>query len=91
MLDNPYRTILQFVEMNLVRKNKTVIEALEELEQMFSDSPVENKVAEERIKELYERVQSNFGTDLQQDKDYTVQTAILFNLQSWTMLKHFNS
>ena len=87
MLDNPYRTILQFVEMNLVRKNQTVIEALEELEQMFLDSPAKNKVAEERIKEVYARVNLKFGTDLQQDRSYLVQSAIVMSLNSWAYLK----
>lgn len=49
-LDNPYRTIAEFVELKVKTEGKTVVEAMKELNNMTSNT--DNDVAKERVKHV---------------------------------------
>lgn len=74
-LDNPYRSIIEYAQM-FVRQNRTVDEALDELETMLKSGGAQNEVAEKRIANAKRFVAEEFPEDIRKEGDANVQFAI---------------
>lgn len=76
-LDNPFRTIIEYCELKVMRGGK-VMECLEELEILTGDTP--NKVVKDRLKRAIDYVVENHSP-LYKISNYIVQAGIIEDLK----------
>lgn len=78
-LDNPYRTITEFVELKVNTEGKTVVEAIKELNNMMSNT--DNDVAKERIKHVGSIIDDIRGNGLLDNNHAFTQAIIISKLK----------
>lgn len=83
-LDNPYATILQFVEREVKISDSSVKEAVEGLEALYERSTAENPVLERRLKNVNDFLNHEFSQEELESDDFLVRGHILLTLNVWS-------
>ena len=78
-IDNPYRTIVEYAELQIMRGGATVMNALDNLELKFEDT--NNEVAKERVQDVITYVRSNYDKRYLTTKNYLLQGMIIQDLK----------
>ena len=78
-IDNPYRTIVEHAELQIMRGGATVKGALENLETQFDST--DNEVAKERVQYVINYVTENYDKRYLKTKNYLLQGAIIQDLK----------
>lgn len=78
-IDNPFRSIIQFVELKVARGGK-VLESFKELETLLRSSKEKNQVADSRVKKLISFVEDNYSKSEINSANYLIQGRIIEEL-----------
>jgi len=78
-IDNPYRTIIEYAELQIMRGGATVMNALDNLELKFKDT--DNEVAKERVQNVIRYVRSTYDKRYLKTKNYLLQGMIIEDLK----------
>ncbi len=75
-LDNPFRTIIEFAEINTALGG-TVISALNKLKDLTTNTTAKNEIAELRIEKAINFIKEKFSEETLNDTDPVIQGGII--------------
>jgi len=74
-IDNPYRTIIEHAELQIMKGGTTVKGAIEDLEQMLEKT--DNEVAKERVSYVLNHLEDSYDARYLRTKNYLLQGMII--------------